>query len=110
MRKEYNKLVRDCIPAILNKNGLNYEIITLNESEYRQALRQKLLEEAQEIAEANQQDLITELADLYEVIDAVMMTYGITRESVILEQMKRREERGGFEEKIMLLWTESTQH
>jgi len=106
MRKEYNKLVRDCIPAILNKNGLNYEIITLNESEYRQALRQKLIEEAQETAEANQQDLITELADLYEVIDAVMMTYGIPRESVILEQMKRREERGSFEGKIMLLWTE----
>lgn len=110
MRKEYYKLVRDRIPEIISENGLNYEIITLDESEYRQALRQKLIEEAQEAAEANEQNLVTELADLYEVIDAVMMTYGIPRESVILEQMKRREERGGFEEKIMLLWTESTRH
>ncbi|OCQ98512.1 nucleotide pyrophosphohydrolase [Oscillatoriales cyanobacterium USR001] len=106
MRKEYYKLVRDRIPEIITKNGLNYEIVTLNETEYRQALRQKLIEEAGETAEANEQNLVTELADLYEVIDAVMMSYGITRELVILEQVKRREDRGGFEERIMLLWTE----
>lgn len=106
MKKEYHKLVRDRIPEIIRKNGLECEVAPLSEGEYRQALRQKLIEEAQEAAEATEENLITELADLYEVIEAVMATYGISRESVITEQIKRRSERGGFEEKIMLLWTQ----
>ncbi len=52
-------------------------------------MRQKLIEEAQEAAEANE-ELITELADLYEVIDALMETYGIKRELVLAEQERRR--------------------
>jgi len=106
MRKAYNKLVRDRIPEIIRKSGIDCEVVTLSQTEYRQALRQKLIEEAREAAEANQQNLITELADLYEVIDAVMASYNINRELVIAEQLNRREERGSFEQKIMLLWTE----
>ncbi|HLO47833.1 MAG TPA: nucleoside triphosphate pyrophosphohydrolase [Kamptonema sp.] len=106
MRKEYNKLVRDRIPEIIRKNGIDCEFVTLSQTEYRQALRQKLIEEAREAAEANEQNLILELADLYEVIDAVMVSYGIERDLVIAEQVKRREERGGFEQKVMLLWTQ----
>lgn len=106
MRKEYNKLVRDRIPEIIRKNGIDCKFVTLSQTEYRQALRQKLIEEAREAAEANEQNLILELADLYEVIDAVMVSYGIERDLVIAEQVKRREERGGFEQKVMLLWTQ----
>ncbi|GET42503.1 hypothetical protein [Microseira wollei] len=80
MRKQYNKLVRDTadatlrerIPEIIQQNGLKYQVVTSAKSEYCQA-RQKLIEEAQEAAEANE-ELITELADLY---------YGINRELVL---------------------------
>lgn len=105
MRKEYNKLVRDRIPEIIQQNGLECQCITLTRTEYCQALRQKLIEEAQEAAEANE-DIITELADLYEVIDALLETYGINRELVLAEQERRRSDRGGFEQRIKLLWTE----
>lgn len=106
MRKKYNKLVRDRIPEIILSNGINCEVVTLSETEYRQAIRQKLMEEAQEAAEANEESLISELADLYEVMDAVMAAYEIKRELVIAEQLRRRNERGGFEKKLQLLWTE----
>ncbi len=106
MRKEYKKLVRDFIPEIIHQNGLNCGITTLTETEYQQALRQKLIEEAQEAAAANKQNLVTELADLYEVMDAIMVKYDISRELVIAEQLRRRKERGGFEKRIQLLWTE----
>lgn len=106
MRKEYHKLVRDQIPEIIQESGLKCETLTLAESEYRQALRQKVVEEAQEVAVAEEQNLITELADIYEVIDAIIETYGINRELIIAEQMRRRKERGGFQKRIKLLWTE----
>jgi predicted house-cleaning noncanonical NTP pyrophosphatase (MazG superfamily) len=105
MRKEYNKLVRERIPEIIQQNGLQYQIVTLTDSEYCQALKQKLIEEAQEAAEANE-ELIAELADLYEVIDALLETYGINRELVLAEQQRRRSNRGGFDKRIKLLWTE----
>lgn len=106
MRKEYDKLVRDKIPEIIQQSGLKCETLTLSESEYRQALRQKVVEEAQEVATSEEQNLVTELADIYEVIDAIIETYGINRELIIKEQIRRRNERGGFQKRIKLLWTE----
>lgn len=106
MRKEYHKLVRDRIPEIIKNNGINCEFVTMTNSEYYQALQQKLLEESQEAATASPEDLVTELADIYEVIDTIMEIYGISHEMVISAQMQRRQERGGFHNKIKLLWTE----
>ena len=106
MRKKYHKLVRDKIPEIIQQSGLKCETLTLSESEYRQALREKVVEEAQEIAVADEENLITELADIYEVIDTIIEIYGINRELIIAEQIRRRNERGGFQKRIKLLWTE----
>lgn len=105
MVKEYNKLVRDRIPEIIHQSGNQCEIAVLSDPEYKQALRVKLIEEAKEVAEAEEEDLVTELADLYEVIDALMASYGIKGDRVLNAQAKRRETRGGFAQKIMLLRT-----
>ncbi len=109
MKKEYNKLVRDRIPEILLAAGLNFEIITLSETEYRQLLRQKVVEEAQEIAAANAEHLLTEFADLYEVLDALIETYGLSLDAILKKQKQRRLERGGFKQRIQLLWTEDAE-
>ena len=109
MKKEYNKLVRDRIPEILLEAGLNFEISTLSETEYRQLLRQKIIEEAQELAESNAEHLLTELADLYEVLDALIETYGLSLDAILKKQKQRRLERGGFKQRIQLLWTEEAE-
>lgn len=106
MRQTHHKLVRDRIPEIIRKQGKTCEVTTLSEIEYRQALRQKLIEEAQEVAEANPINLLTELADLYEVIDALMGVYGIDSNTLNLIQDQRRAERGGFEQRVQLLWVD----
>jgi phosphoribosyl-ATP pyrophosphohydrolase len=67
------------------------------------ALRDKVMEEAQEVAEAEPEKLVKELADLYEVMDALMDTYQIDRAAVVREQEHRRRERGGFRQRIRLL-------
>ncbi len=105
MRTEHNKLVRDKIPEIIRASGNQYEISTLKDAEYLDALRQKLVEEATEAATASIDDLVKELADLYEVIDSLLTATGIEREAVLKVQRKRREERGGFHNRIKLLWT-----
>jgi predicted house-cleaning noncanonical NTP pyrophosphatase (MazG superfamily) len=103
----YNKLIRDKIPQIIEQSGSTYAIATYSDADYLEALKQKLVEEAQEASLASSQDeLVTELADLFEVIDALLETTGIERETVIQKQRLRREERGSFRDKIELLWIE----
>ncbi|MGL5062746.1 MAG: nucleoside triphosphate pyrophosphohydrolase [Microcoleus sp.] len=107
MVKVYNKLVRDRIPEIIRQSGNECEVAVLSDAEYSQALRAKLMEEAKEVAEAEGENLVTELADLYEVIDALMASHGIKGDRVLNAQAKRRETRGGFAQKIMLLTVDS---
>jgi predicted house-cleaning noncanonical NTP pyrophosphatase (MazG superfamily) len=107
VRKDYNKLVRDGIPEILESQRIRFVVEEMTQAEYCQALRQKLIEEAQEAAEAVETNLVTELADLCEVIDAMMEAYGIQRNQVLACQMQRRIDRGAFNQKLRLLWTET---
>ncbi len=106
MRKEYNKLVRDRIPEIIASHGLKYETHTLSEPEYVQALLTKLVEEAQEAASAELDDLLTELADLREVIDALILARGLSPADLHAEQNRRQQQRGAFQNRTFLLWTD----
>ena len=92
-RVEYNKLVRDAIPEIIRSKGERCEVIVMSEAEYRQALRTKLMEEAREVAEASEESLVTELADLQEVMQALMKQYNLSPETVHAEQARRRKQR-----------------
>ncbi len=73
---------------------------------YRDALRQKVVEEALEITEAQEEELAKEIGDLYEVLDAVIAAYGLSGESIRAVQARRRRERGGFGEQVELVWAE----
>ena len=110
MRKDYKKLVRDYIPDIIQEHGSTCAVRTMTTAEYQQALGEKLCEEAYEARQAaieqNTAHLITELADVYEVLETLMRAYDISPSVVLEEQQKRRSERGGFEQRIELLWTE----
>src|SRR3712207_1207414 len=103
MPQEYDKLVRDCIPEIIRRNGDECVVEVMGEDDYRLALRRKLVEEATEAAEASPATLITELADLCEVLDALLAAEGIDRATVQVAQEQRRAERGGFAHRLRLL-------
>jgi predicted house-cleaning noncanonical NTP pyrophosphatase (MazG superfamily) len=106
MRKEYNKLVRDHIPEIIRQDGRQCGVEVMPEDEYVRALKDKLIEEAQEAAVARPEDLVKELADLYEVMDALMAASGIDHRAVLAKQEERRQNRGGFDQRLRLLWTD----
>ncbi|MGB5636378.1 MAG: nucleoside triphosphate pyrophosphohydrolase [Waterburya sp.] len=106
MRQEHNKLIRDHIPEIIRQTGRECEVKMMSQSEYHQALLDKLIEEAQEAAEAKPDDLLEELADIYEVIDAILNNAEIDKRLVVAKQKQKRQEKGGFTNKTRLLWTE----
>ena len=107
MRKQYNKLVRDNIPDIIRQHGDICQTEIMTESEFQLALRQKVFEEVQEVMQATTQlGLVQELADLYEVVDTLLQTNNIALDMLRTEQERRLTTRGGFTQRIKLLWTE----
>jgi predicted house-cleaning noncanonical NTP pyrophosphatase (MazG superfamily) len=103
--KSYNKLVRDRIPEIIQAEGRQCQIEVLSDADFEQALRGKLVEEAQEAAQASEH-LVQELADIYEVIDALIALHGLTEAQVRAVQAQRSAERGGFTRRLRLIWAE----
>ena len=106
MRQEHNKLIRDHIPEIIRQAGREYEVKTMLQPEYHRALLDKLVEEAKEAAQANSDNLVEELADIYEVIDTILNDVEIDKSLVLAKQKQKRQEKGGFNNKLRLLWTE----
>jgi predicted house-cleaning noncanonical NTP pyrophosphatase (MazG superfamily) len=100
--KIYRKLVRDRIPDIIERAGKRPIYRRLGPEEYRSALRAKIVEEAEEVASASPESLLTELADLAETLDATLEAYQFTGEQLECARRQRNEERGGFSEKVFL--------
>ena len=65
----YNKLVRDNIPNIVAKSGKRCKYQILSHAEYLFALDKKLQEELEEYQDSRS---IEELADLVEVVYAIL--------------------------------------
>ena len=106
MRRDYNKLVRDRIPEIIEASSKRCGIETMPDAEYRQALLEKMVEETLEARQASPEELVIELADIQEVLSALMAAWQIAPEHVQQVQRQRRAERGGFDQRLRLLWTE----
>lgn len=105
-RKEYNKLVRDRIPEIIQADGRACEVIEMDTDEYCLALRQKLVEEANEVLNADTGELLKEMADVYEVLEALAATYDLDEAIIREKQQQRKEDRGGFTKRLKLIWGE----
>ena len=98
-----NKLVRDRISDLIRSKGSSVPSIKIlhNDAEFLEYLKKKIVEEANEVAETTDDEhLIEELADVYEVIDAICAHQQIPKEKVINKQKSKRKERGGFEKRI----------
>ncbi len=106
MRQKHNKLIRDRIPEIIRQAERECEVKTMSQPEYHQALLNKLVEEAKEAAEAKPDNLVEELADVYEVIDAILANLEIDKDVVLTKQEQKRQDKGGFTKKLRLLWTD----
>ncbi|MEK7547101.1 MAG: nucleoside triphosphate pyrophosphohydrolase [Patescibacteria group bacterium] len=96
---KYNKLVRDKIPEyIKNKGGAPITHVA-NDAEYWEKLKEKLFEETSEF---NKEESAEELADVLEVIEAILAYKGFSKEEIESVKNKKAEERGKFNKRIIL--------
>jgi predicted house-cleaning noncanonical NTP pyrophosphatase (MazG superfamily) len=103
---EYNKVVRDKIPSLIEARGEHVETVRLAGDALVTALRQKLVEEAFEALDAKSGgELIGELADVEEVVRGLCCALKVTAEQIEAERIDKRKRRGGFDCGLMLTKT-----
>lgn len=95
----YNKLVRDRIPEIMEKNGEKPITSILDDKEYFNQLLIKLKEEVNEFLESEE---IEELADILEVIIAISEFKNTSYIDLELIRKDKSEKRGAFKNRIYL--------
>ncbi len=97
--KIYNKLVRDKIPGIIESNNESCNIRILSDNEYILELNKKLKEELNEyLADGS----IEELADLEEVLRAILSHKNISYDEFEKIRKEKVNKRGAFNNKIFL--------
>lgn len=97
--KIYNKLVRDKIEDIMIEKGAKPVTRILSNEEYLKELDKKLLEEVNEYLESKE---VEELADIEEVIIAILEAKNISRENLEEIRQTKVKKRGAFKRKLFL--------
>lgn len=100
MKQEYDKLIRDHIPEIIEKQGKRCITRMMEADEYLEMVDAKLDEE---LAEYHKDQNLEELADLLEVIFAAAAARGCTREELEKIRAEKEAERGSFHKRLLLL-------
>lgn len=108
MKKIYNKLVRDKIPEIIAADNATANIRTLEQDEFIKELFNKVKEEIEELVKAREdrKEVMKEISDVYEVLDAIIKNLGLSKDEILKLQSERRDKRGGFKKRIFLESTE----
>ena len=103
MKLIHNKLVRDKIPEIINQAGKECKIKILKkilkDDKYSNELKKKLCEEAKEVLETkSKQELIGEISDVLEIIDALKEVYKIDDQELIKAKNSKANKNGAFKD------------
>ena len=97
--KIYNKLVRDKIPDIIKSDNKTCLTKVLDDEEYLSSLNTKLQEEMKEYLESGK---VEELADLEEVLRAILDVKKVSYEDFEKIRLEKVSKRGAFKKKIFL--------
>lgn len=95
----YNKLIRDNNVKIMEDRGCKVTYEILDNKRYEEELDKKLKEEVEEyLADYS----VEEMADIMEVIYAILEYRGTSMEEVEQVRIKKRNRKGAFKNKIFL--------
>lgn len=102
-RKIYKKLIRDKIPEIIKKDNAVPKVSVLNNEQFKIALKEKMVEEAKELLEAEaSEEILNELSDIFQLLESIALENNLTVAQVEKKKEKKKLERGGFEKKLFL--------
>jgi predicted house-cleaning noncanonical NTP pyrophosphatase (MazG superfamily) len=96
------KLIRDLIPHIAASRGQQLDIRIAGPAELPALLRNKIVEEAAEVAAAGPDELLDELADVLEVVHALTLAAGHSLADLDQARVAKAVERGGFTRGLVL--------
>lgn len=97
-RFKVDKLVRDKMSSNLFESKVTLHERIMESAEYATRLKNKILEEAQEVCEATTPvEIQEELADLLEVIHALGAFYDLSYENIEQARILKKNKAGGFE-------------
>ena len=82
VRIDYNKLVRDGVPEVVRSSGGRARVVRATDEQAYWLLRQKLIEEAFEVAAASREQVVEELADLADIVASLMRHAHIDSEAI----------------------------
>lgn len=96
---KYNKLVRDKIPEYIRSRGGKPIFHVASQSEHWKKLKEKLCEEVEEFLK---EENMEELADILEVLDAIVDYKKFSRKKILTIKKRKAKERGKFKKGIIL--------
>jgi predicted house-cleaning noncanonical NTP pyrophosphatase (MazG superfamily) len=99
---KYQTLVRDKIPEIIREKGETAITRIASEEEYIRELRKKLRQEVEGFLQSRN---IDDLVDVIELVYALSSAMGVPPKELERFRAQKAEERGGFEEGIILVET-----
>lgn len=95
-----NKLVRDNILKIIESKGQVPHSRILDNNEY---INELLIKLGEEVDEVKKDRILDELADVKEVLEALVIALGFTPQELEKVQAEKRSKNGGFMKKIFLI-------
>lgn len=106
-RFKVDKLIRDKLPEIMRASGIEVLERAMDKNEYIKSVKDKLLEETNEVIRANSKDeLIEELGDLYEMLMVLASEYKIDVMQIKNSIEQKQQEKGAFNKRIYNAYVE----
>ncbi|MES2214617.1 MAG: nucleoside triphosphate pyrophosphohydrolase [Pseudomonadota bacterium] len=95
-----DKLIRDKLPEIIKAKGARIEARIMEQDEYIKRLKDKLIEESLEVSDATTEDMIEELADVFEVLHALREALNLSFSQIEQKRLSKKDSNGGFKKKL----------
>ena len=94
------KLIRDKMPMLMKQSNVKFDAKIADNDEFKKLIAEKMQEEVQELMDDK---TIEEAADVYEVFLSLIKLWGHDLHDVIAVADDKREARGGFGERVVLI-------
>jgi predicted house-cleaning noncanonical NTP pyrophosphatase (MazG superfamily) len=99
---KFSKLVRDKIVEQQIASGAKPSYRQLSAAEHKQELVRKIVEEAQEIAQAGPEEVASEIADVQQALDDLKEKYGLTDEDIAKAGRVKNDKNGAFKQGLFV--------
>ena len=103
----FNKMIRDHLPQMMQNTGINVVSHEMNGDEYVQRLKNKLVEEADELCAAiAPREVSEEIGDVLAVLKALAQYHHLDFSKVVASAEQKTLEKGGFSNPVCIDYIE----